>query len=187
VAHDSTTTLLRQWRAGDPSAGTRLAEVLHSELQKLAHYWFSREDPGHTLQTTALVNELYLRFFSQEAPAMADKAHLMALASRQIRRILIDHARQACALKRGDGALRVTLPEHALIAPAREQELVEVDELLTKLEHLDARTAAVVEMRFFGGLSEEEIAETLSVSVPTVKRDWQFAKAWLKKNIRLHG
>lgn len=184
--HDSTTALLRQWRAGDREAGSRLAEVLHGELQKLARYWFSREHPGHTLQTTALVNELYLRLFSQEAPALSDKAHLMALASRQIRRILIDHARHACALKRGQGTLRVTLPEQELIAPAREQELVEVDDLLTKLEQLDARAAAVVEMRFFGGLSEEEIAESLSVSVPTVKRDWQFARAWFKKNASLH-
>jgi RNA polymerase sigma factor (TIGR02999 family) len=137
------------------------------------------------LQTTALVNELYLRFFSREAPALTDKAHLLALASRQMRRILIDRARRACALKRGEGALRVTLAEHELIAPAREQELVEVDELLTKLEELDGRAAAVVEMRFFGGLSEEEIAESLSVSVPTVKRDWQFARAWLRKNSRV--
>jgi RNA polymerase sigma factor (TIGR02999 family) len=181
---EDTTILLDRWRRGDAQAGGRLAELLYAELQKLAHNWFSREQPGHTLQTTALVNELYLRLFSRDAPDLSDKAHLLAIASQQLRRILIDHARQACAAKRGDQALRVTLSADEMASPSRQQELVEVDDLLTQLERLDERAFKVVELRFFGGLSEKEIAEALSISVATVKRDWQFARAWLGKMLK---
>src|SRR3954463_11060419 len=184
MAVEDTTALLTRWQTGDAKAGGRLAELLQVELQKIAHYWLSRERAGHTLQTTALVNELYLRLFSREAPPLSGKAHLLAVASRQLRRILIDHARQACAAKRGDGALRVTLSDADLVTPSREQELMEVDEVLTELERLDERSARVVELRFFGGLREDEISEALSISVATVKRDWQFARAWLGKALK---
>ena len=172
------TGLLAAWRSGDTGAGARLAETLYVELRKLSQHHFAYERPGQTLQATALVHELYLRLFGRDAPAIQNKAHLMAVASQQLRRILIDHARRACAAKRGDGALKIELSGIDFAVTSRQQEILEIDELLERLSVLDPRAARVVEMRFFGGLEEVEIAEALSISVATVKRDWQFARAW---------
>ena len=182
--HKDVTGLLAAWKGGDAVAGARLAETLYAELQQLSRYHFSRERPGHTLQATALVHELYLRLFGREAPPIQNRAHLMAVASQQLRRILIDHARRACASKRGDGALQITLSGIDFAIPSRQQEILEIDELLERLSGLDSRAARVVELRFFGGLDEVEIAEALSISVATVKRDWQFARAWFIKMLQ---
>ena len=179
------TALLAACKSGDAVAGARLAEVLYTELKQLSAYHFSQEKPGHTLQATALVHELYLRLFGRAAPSVESRAHLMAVASQQLRRILIDHARRACASKRGDGALQITLSRIDFGIPSRHQEILEIDDLLQQLAGLDTRSARVVELRFFGGLDEAEIAEVLSISVATVKRDWQFARAWFVK--MLHG
>jgi RNA polymerase sigma-70 factor, ECF subfamily len=130
------------------------------------------------------VHELYLRLFGRQAPNIQSRAHLLAVASQQLRRILIDHARKACAAKRGDRPLEVTLSDVDFAAPSRQQEILEIDELLDQLSDLDPRAARVVEMRFYGGLEESEIAEALEVSAATVKRDWQFARAWFTKALR---
>ncbi|MFL6452223.1 MAG: ECF-type sigma factor [Bryobacteraceae bacterium] len=178
------TALLAAWRAGDQAAGAQLANRLHDELQRIARYQFGRERGGHTLQTTALVHELYLRLFAREAPDIRSRAHLLAVASQQLRRILIDHARKACAAKRGDRPLEVTISDVDFAVPGRQQEILEIDELLDRLYDLGPRAARVVEMRFYGGLEESEIAEELEISVATLKRDWQFARAWFTKALR---
>src|SRR4051794_8291954 len=164
------TALLAAWRAGEEAAGAHLAETLYSELRHIARYHFGREQAGHTLQTNALVHELYLRLFGRQAPDIRSRAHLLAVASQQLRRILIDHARKACAAKRGDRPLAVTLSEVDFAVPSRQQEILEIDELLERLYDLDPRAARVVEMRFYGGLEESEIAEELEmeISVATV-------------------
>jgi RNA polymerase sigma-70 factor, ECF subfamily len=176
--------LLAAWKGGDAVAGARLAETLYAELVQLSRYHFSRERRGHTLQATAVVHELYLRLFGHEAPTLQSRAHLMAVASQQLRRILIDHARRACASKRGDGALQVTLSGIDFAIPNRQQEILEINDLLEHLSGFDSRAARVVELRFFGGLDEVEIAEALSISAATVKRDWQFARAWFIKMLQ---
>jgi RNA polymerase sigma factor (TIGR02999 family) len=178
------TDLLAAWRSGDAGAGAQLAQTLYVELRQLSRYHFARERPGHTLQATALVHELYLRLFGRDAPPVENKAHLMAVASQQLRRILIDHARRACAAKRGDAALKIGLSGIDFAVPSHEQEFLEIDELLEQLSVLDPRAADVVEMKFFGGLEEVEIAEALSISTSTVKRDWQFARAWFIKMLQ---
>ena len=165
------TALLAAWKAGKEAAGAQLAEILYTELQQVARYHFGREQSGHTLQTKALVHELYLRLFGRQAPDLQSRAHLLAVASQQLRRILIDHARKACAAKRGNRPLEVTLSDVGFAVPSRQQEILEIDELLEQLSDLDPRAAHVVEMRFYGGLEESEIAEELEVSVATVKRD----------------
>jgi RNA polymerase sigma factor (TIGR02999 family) len=178
------TGLLDAWKGGDAAAGARLAETLYAELQQLARYHLAHERSDHTLSATALVHELYLRLFGRDAPLIDNRAHLMAVAAQQLRRILIDHARRTCAAKRGDGAVKVGLSGIDFASPSRQQEILEIDELLDRLSSLDPRAGRVVEMRFFGGLEECEIAEALSISVATVKRDWQFARAWLIKMLQ---
>jgi len=172
------TALLGAWKAGDADAGHRLAEKLYKELKQIARYHFSSERRGHTLQSTIIVHELFLRLFSREAPAVQDKAHLIATASKQMRRILIDYARKASADKRGGAHPDIRLSGVDFGASNRQLEILEIDDLLQQLLKLEPRAAQIVEMRFFGGLEESEIAEALSISVATVKRDWQFARAW---------
>jgi RNA polymerase sigma-70 factor, ECF subfamily len=148
-------------------------------LHRLAHYYMSRERAGHTLQTTALLNEAYLELTDKAQPSWQNRTHFMAVAAQLMRRIMVDHARARCALKRGAGAKKVTLDEAALVTEERAEELLALDEALEKLAGFDRRRSEIVEMRYFGGLTVEEIAEVLKVHPNTVTRDWGVAKAWL--------
>ena len=173
------TRLLCDWRSGDPGALEKLIPLLQPELQRLAHYYMSRERPGHTLQTTALLDDAYLQFTDKTGPQWQNRAHFFAVSAQLMRRIMVDHARQRQALKRGGGAIRVTLDESAAVTQTRAAELLVLDEALEELATFDHRKAQVVEMRYFGGLTMEEIAEVLKIHVNTVARDWTAARAWL--------
>ena len=173
------TQLLCDWRSGDRAALEKLIPLVQPELQRLAHQYMSRERPGHTLQTTALLDDAYLQLADKTHPQWQNRAHFFAVAAQLMRRIMVDHARQRQALKRGGGAIRVTLDEAAAVTQTRADELLALDEALEKLATFDQRKAEVVEMRYFGGLTMEEIAEVLKVHVNTVARDWTAARAWL--------
>lgn len=179
---DEVTGLLRAWAAGDPQALERLTPLVYRELHRRAHWHMAREQGGATLQTTALVNEIYVRMVDLRGVSWRDRAHFFALASRLIRRVLIDAARARSADKRGAGAPHVALDD-AVVAIERADDLVALDDALTALAALDARKSRVVELRFFGGMSVEETAEVLDVSPETVKRDWKLAKAWLRREM----
>ena len=173
------TQLLSDWRSGDATALEKLIPLVQPELQRLAHRFMSRERPGHTLQTTALLDDAYLHLTDKTHPKWQNRAHFFAVAAQLMRRIMVDHARQRQALKRGGGALKVTLDESIISTETRADELLALDEALEKLAHFDPRKAEVVEMRYFGGLTMEEIAEVLKIHVNTVTRDWRAARAWL--------
>ncbi|MBX9600295.1 MAG: sigma-70 family RNA polymerase sigma factor [Bryobacteraceae bacterium] len=173
------TLLARQAGAGDRQAQSELFELVYGELRKLAAIHMQRERGGHTLQATALVHEAYLRLFSSNLTSIQDRKHFFAIASRVMRRILVDHSRSRKAGKRGGGAEALALLENQHPITYNFDEVIALDEALSRLEKLDARQCQVVEMRVFGGFSEAEIAEVLDVSERTVKRDWKFAKAWL--------
>jgi RNA polymerase sigma factor (TIGR02999 family) len=175
------TALLQAWSAGDHAALDRLAPLVNRELRRLARAYLRREGPGHTLQTSALVNEAYLRLIDQRQARWQNRAHFFGLAAQLMRRILIDHARRQQYAKRGGGALRVSLDESAAVTEARAVELLAVDEALERLAALDARKGRIVELRFFGGLNLEETAEVMGISSPTVQREWRAAKAWLHR------
>jgi RNA polymerase sigma factor (TIGR02999 family) len=179
AAQKEITQLLCDWRAGDSSALDRLIPLVQPVLTQLAHRHMSRERPGHTLQTTILVNDAYLQLADQTHPDWQNRAHFFAVAAQLMRRIMVDHARQRQALKRGGGALKVTLDEAAHAVEERAVELLALDEALEKLAAFDKRKADVVEMRYFGGLTMEEIADVLKVHVNTVTREWSAARAWL--------
>jgi RNA polymerase sigma-70 factor, ECF subfamily len=170
--------LLHRWRDGDQEAGNQIMSVLYPDLRRLAAHYLRNERPGNTLQPTALVHELYLKLFSGEPIEWQDRAHFVALAAQQLRRLVIDNVRMRDAEKRGGDRVRVPFFEADAGVPANE-DLLALDQELNKLQALHARCGRVVELRFFGGLREDEIAEALGVSVATVKRDWQFARAWL--------
>jgi RNA polymerase sigma factor (TIGR02999 family) len=173
------TQLLCQWRDGDAHALEKLIPVVQPELQRLAHHYMSRERPGHTLQTTALLDDAYLQLAGKSHLQWEHRAHFFAVAAQLMRRIMVDHARQRHRLKRGGGAIRVTLDECFAVTQTRAAELLALDEALEKLAAADQRKAKVVEMRYFGGLTMEEIAEVLKIHVNTVTRDWTAARAWL--------
>jgi RNA polymerase sigma factor (TIGR02999 family) len=173
------TQLLCDWRSGDPGALEKLIPLVQPELQRLAHHYMSQERPGHTLQTTTLLDDAYLQLADKTHPQWQNRAHFFAAAAQLMRRIMVDHARQRQALKRGGGAIRVTLDEAAAVTQTRAAELLALDEALEKLATFDHRKAQVVEMRYFGGLTMEEIAEVLKIHVNTVTRDWTAARAWL--------
>jgi RNA polymerase sigma-70 factor, ECF subfamily len=173
------TQLLCQWRSGDPHALEKLIPLVQPELQRLAHHYMSRERPGHTLQTTALLDDAYLQLAGKSHVQWENRAHFFAVAAQLMRRIMVDHARQRHALKRGGGAIRVTLDECAAVTQTRAAELLALDEALEKLAAADQRKAKVVEMRYFGGLTMEEIADVLKIHLNTVRRDWTAARAWL--------
>ena len=181
------TELLVAWSAGDSSALDRLVPLVHAELRRLARRQMRRERDGHTLQTTALVNEAYLRLVDLSRIRWQDRAHFFAMSARLMRRILVDHARSRQYIKRGGGAWRVTFDE-ALVASAEPAaDLLALDEALQALARVDARKSQVVELRYFGGLSVDETAEALHVSPETVMRDWRLAKAWLLREIAGHA
>ena len=177
------TRLLVAWGDGDQSALEELAPLVHSELHRLAHHYMSRERPGHTLQTSALVNEAYIRLIDWKSVRWQSRAHFFGVAAQLMRRILVDFARDRQYLKRGGGALRVSLGEAAAFTECRGADLVALDEALTALAEVDRRKGQVVEMRFYGGLSVEEVAEVLKVSEETVRRDWRLAKVWLLREL----
>jgi RNA polymerase sigma factor (TIGR02999 family) len=177
------TQLLRAWSEGDSQALERLTPLVYQELYRRAHWHMARERSGQTLQTTALVNEIYVRMVDLREVSWRDRAHFFAISSRLIRRVLIDAARSKGALKRGADAPHVVLDE-ALVSIERGPELVALDDALTALARLDERKSRVVELRFFGGLGVEETAEVLKVSPETIKRDWKLAKAWLRREMR---
>ena len=185
------TQLLIDWGNGDKEAFERLTALVYDELRRMAHGHMNRERAGHTLQTTALVNEAYLRLIDQRRSRWQNRAHFFAIAAQLMRRILVDHARTRGRAKRGGGepaaALELTLEEAPPLTPERSEELLDLDEALRKLEAVDSRKAAVVEMRHFGGLSVEEVAEVLQVSPNTVIRDWNLSKAWLRREVEAGG
>lgn len=186
MPHDTheTTTLLIKWRNGDAAAADELISRVYSELRRLAGHYLRSEQPGNTLQATALVHELYIRLVGSEPVTWQNRAHFFAVAAQQMRRILIDHARARRAEKRGGGALTLSLAEVSGVAGSPTQDVLVIHEALAKLEALDERAAHVVELRFFGGLQEKEAAEVLGVSVATLKRDWEFARVWLMTQLQ---
>lgn len=173
------TGMLADWNGGDPTALDRLMAIVYPTLRRIAHRHLERRQPGESLESAALANEAYLRLVRAGGLRCENRAHFLALCSQIMRRILVDHARHQGFAKRGGGALRVTLDEALVAARVRGVELFALDEALEVLAQLDRRKARVVELRYFGGLSVEETAEVLEVSVETVKRDWRLAKAWL--------
>jgi RNA polymerase sigma-70 factor (ECF subfamily) len=175
------TQLLVDWSNGDQAALDKLLPLVNTELRQLARRYLRRENPGHTLQTSALVNEAYLRLIDQKSVRWQNRAHFFGIAAQLMRRILIDHARKHHYAKRGGGALKVSLDEAAAVTEAWTAELLAIDEALEKLTAMDVRKGRIVELRFFGGLSLEETAEVLGISSPTVQREWRAAKAWLHR------
>lgn len=177
------TGLLQAWRQGDEQALEKLTPQVYRELHRAARGCMAREHGGHTLQTTALINELYLRLSDLKLIDWQNRAHFFALCARQMRRVLIDQARAKQSHKRGGGAQSVSLDEVPMVAPQASADLVAVDDALSRLAKVDERKSQVVEMRFFGGLNVDEIAEVLKVSRETVMRDWKLAKAWLLRDL----
>ena len=177
------TELLLEWGGGDRAALDELVPIIHEELRRLARHQMRGERDNHTLQTTALVNEAFLRLVDLRRIRWQDRAHFLALSARLMRRILVDHARSRGYQKRGGGAANVTLDESLVASPERGVDLVALDDALEDLARVDARKSQVVELRFFGGLSVEETAEALKVSPETVTRDWRLAKVWLLREI----
>ena len=175
--------LLKEWNAGDPEALDRLTPLVYEELRRQAARYLRRERPGHTLQTTALIHEAYLRLADAKDVQWQDRAHFFAIAANLMRRILVDHARRRDADKRGGSQVRVQLDEALALANESEVDLLAVDEALNRLAAIDPQQARVVELRFFSGLSVEETAAALGVSATTVKRDWRVARAWLRREI----
>jgi RNA polymerase sigma factor (TIGR02999 family) len=179
------TELLVQWTRGDDAALAELTPLVYEELRRVAHHYLSGQRSNHTLQTTALVNEAYLRLADQTNLRWQNRAHFFAVAARAMRQILVSYARTQQAQKRGGGALMMNLDEAALIAPEQSKEIVDLHEALEQLSALDSRKAQVVELKYFGGLNYDEIAEVLKISRITARRDWEFAKVWLYTE--LHG
>ena len=177
------TELLRAWGAGDQAAFDRLAERAYSELRLIARRYMKNERRGHTLQTTALVHEVYLRLVDVSQVEWRQRAQFFAMAAQMMRRILVDAARARNAGKRGSRAVEVNFDETAVLAPGRDRALIALDEALAAFSELAARQAKVVELRYFGGLTEEEIAEVLDISPRTVRRDWEFARVWLAREL----
>jgi RNA polymerase sigma-70 factor (ECF subfamily) len=172
-------TLLARWKNGDQDACERALALAYADLRRLAAYYFRLESPGHTLQPTALVNEVYLKLAGGQPVQWQNRAHFFAGMARQMRLILVDHARRRKALKRSDTRMVFSLASGSRSAGPHQEDILAVDRALEQLETLDPRAARVTELRIFAGLKESEIAETLEISVATVKRDWNFARAWL--------
>ena len=183
-ASEQITTLLLHIRQGDPQAASQLMEVVYPELRKLAQHYMEQERPSHTLQATALVHEAFLRIFGSEPIEWQNRAHFFAVAAKQMRQILVDHARARAAEKRGGPRVQVSLDAATEVALAPDYDLIALDEALARLEALDPRASRVVELRFFGGLTEAEAVEVLGISLATLKRDWEFARAWLFSQLR---
>jgi RNA polymerase sigma factor (TIGR02999 family) len=185
-AAGNVTTLLRAWGQGDQHAAERLTPLVYDELRRRARRYLRAERPNHTLSPTALVHEVYLRLLDLDKLDWRDRTHFFALAARQMRRILVDSARARRYHKRGGGAVNVTFDETVVVAQPH-LDLIALDDALTALSAHDERKARVVELRFFGGLTNEEIATELQISTDTVTRDWRMAKLWLRRELRKAG
>ena len=179
----SITELLVAWSDGDRAALDELVPLVHSELRRIARNYMRGERKGHTLQTTALINEAYVRLVDQKHVRWQNRAHFLAIASELMRRILVDYARRRLYQKRGAGALQVTLGDAETIPVERTPDLVALDDALKTLAELNTRQAQIVELRYFGGLTEGEVAEVLKTSERTVRRDWSLARAWLYREL----
>lgn len=173
------TRLLLDWSNGDKTALDKLMPLIYEELRRLAHRYMSRERAGHTMQTTALVNEAYVRLINRKNVHWQDRAHFFAIAAELMRTILVDHARSHATAKRGGGARKLSLEEALVVSQERAAEVVALDEALNALAVIDPKQSRIVELRFFGGLTIEETAEVLDLSAATIKREWTTAKAWL--------
>ena len=180
--HD-VTQLLIDWSNGDQAALAKLVPVVEQELRRLAHHYMSRERAGHTLQTTALVNEAFVRLANRKRMQWQNRAHFFGIAAQLMRTILVDHARSHACAKRGGGAEKLELNEAMVVSQQKASEVIALDEALKELELIDPRQSRIVELRFFGGLTVEEAAEVLHVSPVTIKREWSTAKAWLYRNL----
>src|SRR5437764_1721707 len=183
VSPHRVTQLLQQWSRGDDAAVVELTPLVYEELRRLSHHYMKEQRPDHTLQTTALVNEAYLRLADQGKPHFTNRSHFFAVAAKAMRHILVDHAKAQQRQKRGAGASKIDLDEAALISPEQTGAILDLNDALERLATLDSRAAHVVELRFFGGLNQDELAEALTISPITVRRDWVFARAWLYKEL----
>jgi len=181
--HQEFNALLAGFRAGDPGVAEELITLVYQELRQLARRHLRRERVNHTLQTTALVHEVFLRLFGKQKIEWQDRNHFFVMVAQEMRRVLVDYARKARSAKRGGAAITVSFDETAELPSMRDQNLVALDDALCTLEQLYPRAGRVVELRFFGGLTEKEVAVLLGASLITVKRDWRFAKAWLFKQL----
>lgn len=175
--------MLVDWSEGDPSALEHLTPLVYDELHRLAHFYMNRERAGHTLQTSALVNEAFLRLVDQNNVKWNNRAHFFAIAAHMMRRILVDYARRYLYAKRGAGAVHVSLDQVSLASDEPTAEVTALDEALTRLESIDRQQARVVELRFFGGLTIKETSTAMGLSVDMVKREWSTAKAWLYREM----
>lgn len=183
MAPHQVTQLLQQWSEGDENALAKLMPMVHDELHRLAHQHMKRENAGHVLQTSALINEVYLRLVDQPQIRWQDRAHFFGIAARLMRHILVDDARKRNASKRGGSLIQVPLDEASAVVQEQAANVAALDDALQRLEAIDERQGKIVELRFFGGLSIEETAQVLKVSPGTVMRDWTFARAWLRNEM----
>jgi len=179
----SITQLLVEWRDGDQTALDRLIPLVHQELRRLAHHYLKQERHEHTLQTTALVNEAYLKLVDHKGMQWQNRAHFFAVAAQAMRRILVDHARTRDALKRGGGLVMTNLDEAAALVDTQAADLLALNDALNRLAQFDARKSRIVELRYFGGMTFEETAEVIGLSPTTVNREWKSAKTWLLKTM----
>lgn len=183
ISKQNVTQLLRAWSQGDEGALNQIYDLVFDELHRLAHHYMSRENPGNVMQTTALVNEAYLRLANARDLDWKDRAHFFAVSANVMRRILIDGARARRADRRGGKDIQVALDDAPEVSTQNDPDLIALDDALKELAKVNERQSRVVELRYFGGLSVEEAAEVLGVSADTVMRDWRFAKAWLKREM----
>jgi RNA polymerase sigma factor (TIGR02999 family) len=184
TSRQDVTQLLRAWSEGDEAALEQLVPLVEAELRRLARAYMSRERKRHTLQATALVNEVFLRFADTPTLRWQDRAHFIGIAARLMRRVLVDHARARGSRKRGGGAEQVPLDDAQLATPELPLDVIAVDRALETFATIDRRKSQIVELRFFGGLSVEETADVLGISVETVKRDWRVARLWLSRELQ---
>jgi RNA polymerase sigma factor (TIGR02999 family) len=180
---DNVTRLLHEWSDGNEQALEEMLPLIYDELRHLAHHFLYRERPGHTLQTTALVHEAYLKLIDQRDARWQNRAHFFALAAQAMRRILIDSARKHIAAKRGRGGEKLSLAEVATISPEPDCNLLALDEALNALAEIDSQQSRIIELRYFGGLTIEETAEVMKLSPATIKREWTMARAWLHQSL----
>ena len=186
-AEQNVTDLLKAWGAGDKGAFDKVVALVYDELRRQASRYVHRESPGQTLATTDLIHEAYLRLVDQKNPQWQSRAQFFGIAAQLMRRILVDHARARHRAKRGGGNIRISLDEAILGARSNEVELIDVDDALNRLAEIDIQQSKIVELRFFSGLNVEETAQVLGISPRTVKRNWRFAKAWLRRELRDHS
>jgi RNA polymerase sigma-70 factor, ECF subfamily len=180
---NSISALLTAWNAGDEKAGREVVSTLYQEFRRLAATYLRQERTDHTLQPTALVHELYLKLFSGQPVEWHNRNHFFAVAARQLRHIVVDYAREQHAQKRGGGQAKLSIDQVQQFGITLDNGVIELDQALERLEQQDQRVARVIELRYFGGLTEAEVATTLDISVATVKRDWEFGRTWLLKEL----